>query len=312
MLRLAAFAGQVCRRPASTASTAARPTRRLRILIVDGYAEASRREFATVGLPLASVLYSEMILSQVPRDVVVDFETVFPCTPDYTAPREEWLAQFDGCCFTGSSYSAYDDCDDVTRQIDLLNATFESGVSSFGSCWGLQVAAVAMGGTVELSQKGREVGIGRKIALTQEGRGHPMFAGKKTAYEAFMSHGDEVTRIPREAVVLSGNDHTRVQAMSVTKNGVESWFVQYHPEYNLSYYAGLIGTRGERMIGMGFFHSPEDHQKYVDDMTDLSQDPERKDLRWKYGIDDDLISNDIKQAEVRNWLKLLLTTGWKN
>ena len=45
--------------------------------------------------------------------------------------------------------------------------------------------------------------------------------------EAFMSHGDEVTRIPREAVVLSGNDHTRVQAMSVTKNGVESWFVQY-------------------------------------------------------------------------------------
>ena len=87
---------------------------------------------------------------------------------------------------------------------------------------------------------------------------------------------------------------------------------RYHPEYNLSYYAGLIGTRGERMIGMGFFHSPEDHQKYVDDMTDLSQDPERKDLRWKYGIDDDLISNDIKQAEVRNWLKLLLTTGWKN
>jgi GMP synthase (glutamine-hydrolysing) len=53
--------------------------------------------------------------------------------------------------------------------------TFETGVSSFGSCWGLQIAAVACGGKVELNPKGREVGVGRKVMLSGEGRDHPMF-----------------------------------------------------------------------------------------------------------------------------------------
>ena len=35
--------------------------------------------------------------------------------------------------------------------------------------------------------------------------------------------------------------------MSVVSGGTESWFVQYHPEYDLDYYAGLIATRVERM-----------------------------------------------------------------
>ena len=41
-----------------------------------------------------------------------------------------------------------------------------------------------------------------------------------------MSHGDEVTHAPPGAVVLSGNGHSAVQAMAVTRNGTESWFVQ--------------------------------------------------------------------------------------
>ena len=53
--------------------------------------------------------------------------------------------------------------------------TFETGVSSFGSCWGLQIAAVACGGKVELNPNGREVGVGRKVMLSGEGRDHPMF-----------------------------------------------------------------------------------------------------------------------------------------
>ena len=60
-------------------------------------------------------------------------------------------------------------------QIELMARTFESGVSSFGSCWGLQIAAVACGGKVELNPKGREVGVGRKVMLSGEGRDHPMF-----------------------------------------------------------------------------------------------------------------------------------------
>ena len=60
-------------------------------------------------------------------------------------------------------------------QVDLMARTFETGVSSFGSCWGLQIAAVACGGKVELNPNGREVGVGRKVMLSGEGRDHPMF-----------------------------------------------------------------------------------------------------------------------------------------
>ena len=209
----------------------------------------------------------------------------------------------------GSSYSAYAPDEDVTRQVDLMARTFEQGVSSFGSCWGVQIAAIALGGTVELNPLGREVGVGQKVALTAEGRGHPMFAGKKSVFSAFMSHSDEVTRVPACAVVTAGNDHSRVQAMAVTHRGTESWFVQYHPEYDLGYYSSLIANRKERMVGLGFFKEPEDLDRYVAELQALHMDGSRKDVRWKYGIDDDLLDNDIKCAEVRNWLKLLLQLG---
>jgi len=151
----------------------------LKVLIVDGYAASSRAEFTAVGLPFASELYKDMLTRHSP--VPLDFHTVFPCSDEYEPLGDAALAAFDGAAFTGSSYSAYAPDEDVRRQVELMSRTFECGVSSFGSCWALQIASVALGGTVELNPMGREVGVGQKIALTAEGRGHPMFAGKKSA-----------------------------------------------------------------------------------------------------------------------------------
>jgi GMP synthase (glutamine-hydrolysing) len=186
-----------------------------------------------------------------------------------------------------------------------MRRTFDCGVSSFGSCWGVQIAAVALGGTVALSPKGREVGIGRKVSLTPEGRGHPMYTGKKSCFHAFMSHGDEVVIPPSGAVITSSNDHSRIQGMAVTRNGTESWFVQYHPEYDLKYYAQLIGARKERMTAMGFFKNEEQIDLYVEDFTALHDEGAevRKDVAWQYGIDEDIWNMDLRQCEARNWLK---------
>jgi GMP synthase (glutamine-hydrolysing) len=178
-----------------------------------------------------------------------------------------------------------------------MKDTFECGVSSFGSCWALQIAAVALGGAVELNPKGREVGIGRKVSMTPEGRSHPMFTGKKSVFECFMSHGDEVTRVPHGALITAGNDHSSIQAMAVTHKGTESWYVQYHPEYDFDYYASLIGMRKERMVrfillclyscilshfsinakcSLGYFKTPEDIDTYVAELKELHNDNTRK------------------------------------
>lgn len=292
-------------RLARAASTAPRT---LKILIVDGYAQRSRDEFEANGMPLASSLYEQMIRWNAPAGVDLQFDRVLPCSSDYEAPTDDELRGYDGCCFTGSSYSANDDVEDVHRQVELMGRTFACGVSSFGSCWGLQIAAQALGGAgaVGLSPKGREVGVGRKIALTPEGRAHPMFWNKPTVFEAFESHSDEVVVVPAGGVVLASNDHCRVQAMAVVHNNVESWFVQYHPEYNLSYYSQLIGIRVKRMCDMGFFQKPEDVAAYVQELQALHADPTRKDLLWKYGIGSDMMDQDSRQTEVRNWIKFVL------
>jgi len=277
----------------------------LRIVIVDGYAQKSRDEFAQRSMPLASTLYKEMLVRQAPKGTTIEFETLFPCTEEYVAPSDDALGTFDAAAFTGSSYSAYAPDEDVVRQVDLMRRTFDCGVSSFGSCWGVQIAAVALGGTVALSPKGREVGIGRKVSLTPEGRGHPMYTGKKSCFHAFMSHGDEVVIPPSGAVITSSNDHSRIQGMAVTRNGTESWFVQYHPEYDLKYYAQLIGARKERMTAMGFFKNEEQIDLYVEDFTALHDEGAevRKDVAWQYGIDEDIWNMDLRQCEARNWLK---------
>ena len=260
-------------------------------------------------MPFASTLYADTMRQNAPPGVRLEFDTIFPCAESYAPPSDDELAAYDGCAFTGSSYSAYDDADDVRAQIALCSRTFECGVSSFGSCWALQIAAEALGGAVTLNPRGREVGVGRKITLTDEGMEHPMYAGKKRAFEAFESHSDEITRVPEGGVVLASNDHTAVQGMAVVRNGVESWFCQYHPEYDLGYFASLIEIRTQRMCDMGFFRAPEDVAHYVAELRALHEQPgARPDLRWKYGIDDDMIDKTIKQAEVRNWLGHLLST----
>ena len=109
-------------------------------------------------------------------------------------------------------------------------------------------------------------------------------------------------------VLLAGNDHTRVQAMAVDRNGTSSWFVQYHPEYDLKYFSSLIRIRTERMTSMGFFKKEEDVGVYCDELNELHVDPARLDLLWKYGIDSDIIDVGIKQAEVKNWVAHLSAT----
>ena len=124
----------------------------------------------------------------------------------------------------------------------------------------------------------------------------------------FESHSDEVTELPEGVVLLAGNDHTRVQAMAVDRNGTSSWFVQYHPEYDLKYFSSLIRIRTERMTSMGFFKKEEDVGVYCDELNELHDDPARLDLLWKYGIDSDIIDVGIKQAEVKNWVAHLSAT----
>ncbi|MGH7123365.1 MAG: type 1 glutamine amidotransferase, partial [Stellaceae bacterium] len=208
--------------------------------------------------------------------------------------------------WTGCSLTIYDDDPRVGPQIELARAAFRARVPSFGSCWAAQMAVVAAGGMVRANPRGREMGIARKIALTPEGRGHPLYAGKGAVFDAFISHVDEITHLPPGAVLLASNAFTHIQAVSVVNQGGVFWGLQYHPEYDLRELARLTWCRLDKLVKLGFFRDRAAGEDYVRMLETLHQDPGRKDIAWLLGIDEDVTNEDVRLAEVRNWIDRLV------
>ena len=275
----------------------------LRFLVVDGYAKEGREDLQAGGASTAGQLYERM-LRENSSDAEVD--VVFPADPDTKLENGKALDQYDGIAWTGSSLTIYHDEKRVTRQIEFARAAFEAGVPGFGSCWAAQIAVVAAGGVVAAHPQGREMGLARKIALTPEGRGHPLHTNKKSVFDGFISHDDEITHLPPGATLLAGNDYTRVQAVSVVHQGGVFWGLQYHPEYDLHELARLVYCRREKLTTKGFFQDVDAAIEFVDQLEALHQDPSRKDIAWKLGLDDDVMNKDVRQAEVRNWIEKLV------
>ena len=282
---------------------------RARFLVIDGYHKAARAELGAGGASEAGALYARMLQKCLPGALC---EIVHPADPGESLPKGAALEQYDGIAWTGCSLTIYEDDPRVGPQIELARAAYESRVPSFGSCWAAQMAVVAAGGIVRANPRGREMGIGRKIALTPEGRSHPLFFGKSSVFDGFISHVDEITHLPPGAVLLASNAFTHVQAVAVTHKGGQFWGLQYHPEYDLHELARLTWCRIDKLVSLGFFRDRDAAEKYVDLLEVLHQDPSRKDIAWLLGIDDDVMNEDVRLAEVRNWIERLVLPSMRH
>jgi len=276
----------------------------LRYLIIDGYPKQSRDQFDQVGMTLAGQLYAQM-LRKYQSDA--HYEIMYASDPGVELPDEKGLEQYDGVIWPGCNLTVYHDHDErVVKMVNLSKRSYETGVPQFGSCWGIQMAVYAAGGEVKPNPKGREMGIARKIHLTEDGLKHPMYEGKPTVFDGFISHDDEITKLPEGTKWLATNNFTRTQAATVKhKNGI-FWATQYHPEYNLHEVARLIVAREQRLKKMGVFDNNNDFGLYVEKLEALAKDPGKKDIRWQLAIDDDLLSESIIQCEFANWLKKIV------
>jgi GMP synthase (glutamine-hydrolysing) len=274
-----------------------------RFLVIDGYNREAREDLKAGGASPAGDLYVAMLRKCLPG---ADCDVLHPADPGTSLPRGAALDQYDGIAWTGCSLTIYEDDPRVGPQIELAKAAYESKVPSFGSCWAAQIAVVAAGGVVRANPHGREMGIARKIALTPEGRGHPLYFGKPSVFDGFTSHVDEITHLPPGGVLLASNAFTHIQSVAVTHRGGTFWGLQYHPEYDLHELARLTYCRIDRLIKLGFFADRDAALRYVDLLEVLHQDPSRKDIAWLLGIDDDVMNEDVRLAEVRNWIERLV------
>jgi GMP synthase (glutamine-hydrolysing) len=178
---------------------------------------------------------------------------------------------------------------------------FAAGVPFFGSCWGLQVAVTAAGGEVRANPRGREFGFARRIALTDAGVQHRLFAGKPLAFEAPCVHRDEIARLPQGATVLAQNEFG-VQAAAFTWRAGTFWGVQYHPEYDYVDIAAAAERYGETLVSEGMFRDSSGLAAFAADLRALQANPADTALLWKHGLGPAMQTETLRLLEIRNWL----------
>jgi GMP synthase (glutamine-hydrolysing) len=271
----------------------------LRLLVVEGNTAAGRaRHLATNGAT-ASDAYAA-VLKDVASDAVVDI--CFPADPGANLPDEGGIAGYDGVAITGSALNLWKAQPESLRQVELARTVFAAQVPFFGSCWGLQVASVAAGGEVRLNPNGRELGISRKITLTDAGRTHPMHRGRPWAFDAPTVHMDEIAAMPGEIAVTATNGTTQVQAAEIRFQGGVFWGVQYHPEYTLKDIAATLARYDGRLIDEGFYATAAELEAHVAALRALHHDPDQPGLAWRLGIDRDILDPVQRLTEIANWI----------
>ncbi len=278
--------------------------RGLSFCVLGGYPKESRANFdrSDVGQPHALF---KAFLSRYVKDAIVD--VLFIADPETKLPAGEKLLAYDGYLWTGSDLTIYDEKDErVTRQIDFAKKLFKAGAKSCGSCWSIQVAAMAAGGSVSKNPKGREWGIARGISLTAEGKSSPLLAGKPERFDAFIMHLDEVTRLPEGCANLATNDHTDVQAAVIEHDTGVFWATQYHPEYNLLEMARLLKARAAPLVKEGFFKEEADVCAHAAKMIALHRDPTHRKLAEELEVDADILNPAIRERELRNWVDFVV------
>ena len=280
-------------------------TAALRICIVNGYPQASRENFDRSNVGHPHDLFKGFLAREAPN---ATSEIVYVADPDFSLPAGTSIEDFDGFIWTGSDLTVYHTDDPrVAGQLALAKELMDAGAASWGSCWGIQMGAQVEGGAVEVNPRGREWGIARGIELNDAGKKSPMLAGKPNVFDGFIMHLDEVTRLPDGTDSFGGNTHTPIQAAIFNRGDASYWATQYHPEYNLYEMGRLIAARAEALVREGHFPDEEAVGAYAADMIALHDDPTNEALRDALDIGDDIIDPQIRELELRNWLRFIVS-----
>jgi len=138
----------------------------------------------------------------------------------------------DGWLITGSKHGAYEDHAWIPPLEELIRAIREAGRPLVGICFGHQIIAQALGGTVEKFSNGWSVG------LTEY-----RLENKTVMLNAW--HQDQVTVLPKCAKVVGSSDFCANAALLYDD---QIWTIQPHPEFSSAFIDGLVRTRGKGVV----------------------------------------------------------------
>ncbi len=273
----------------------------LQLLIVEGNTPSRNAEMHASGGRAYSEVYRRVLQAIEPQATCRVLRPCEEALDEILKPID--LAAVDGVVLTGSTLNVYNSTRDVTRQVALFERLYAGGVPIFGSCWGLQVMATALGGRVRRNPLGREIGIARDVQLTAAGAEHPMYAGKPRLFDSIATHVDEVEYLPSGCSVLAKNAACAIQAAAIDDGQHSFWGVQYHPEFDLEELTRCLRRSDAALIGEGFFETPAELDAVCTSLLRIhSQSQAHLARRSVYGISDTVVDAAVRRLEIANWL----------
>ncbi|MFB6279304.1 MAG: type 1 glutamine amidotransferase [Salinibacter sp.] len=143
------------------------------------------------------------------------------------------VQSFDGAIISGSQSSVYDDHRPWIRTLSRwTEGAIADGLPILGVCWGHQLLAQILGGTV----RGGSYELGY-VEVDQE-EDDPIWEGLSNPFTAFATHSDHVVTMPPDARLLASNE-TGVQAFRYD----QVYATQFHPEYDLQTATSMIHSK---------------------------------------------------------------------
>jgi len=107
----------------------------------------------------------------------------------------------------------------------LSQALIESSIPILGICYGMQLIAHTLGGSVERHDK-KEYGL-TKIQVIHD---NPLTKDLPLALDVWMSHGDQVKLLPPDFIGFAQSESTPYAMMMHTRKHI--YGIQFHPEVN--------------------------------------------------------------------------------
>ncbi|MDR0648134.1 MAG: glutamine-hydrolyzing GMP synthase [Synergistaceae bacterium] len=114
---------------------------------------------------------------------------------------------------------------------DIDPAIIKGGIPVLGICYGMQLIAKTLGGSVE---KGRLGEYGRTRVKFDASRGAKIMNGVPGAIDVWMSHWDEVRELPVGALRLAESESGACAAFSMEGDRITA--LQFHPEVETTQY----------------------------------------------------------------------------
>ena len=260
----------------------------MNLLIVNGYDKNGWAKLAKYKLQPICEFYRDQLKFINPK---IKTNFIYPSMDLKKVYDDSFFLSFDGIVWTGSSLNIYDNTKEIKNQISLMKKLSQLPVKMFGSCWGMQLYSVCNGGMVSKNIKGREIGIAYNITLNNDGVKHPLYHKKPKIFDAFASHLDHITTLPKKSKVLSDN-HYSIQALSSSR----FWGTQYHPEFNFKYTGQIMNARKKILLNEKLF-SKNQIEHLIKDFKKPKPNSYSKSL---YNF-------KLRTLELANWMKWLKT-----